>query len=77
MGNGVKKPNIKEIEHRKLGRKSVVAKKNIKKGEKFNLKNITLKRPGTGISPMSFYKLIGKKSKVNYKPDQLIKQTNL
>ena len=77
MGNGVKKPNMKEIEHRKLGRKSVVAKKNIKIGEKFSLKNITVKRPGTGISPMSFYKLIGKKSKVNYKPDQLIKKTNL
>ncbi len=77
MGDGVKKPNKMEIEHRKLGRKSVVAKKNIKIGEKFNLKNITLKRPGTGISPMDFYKLIGKKSKENYKQDQLIKKKNL
>ena len=72
MGNGIKRPNLKEIEHRKLGRKSIVAKKDIKIGEKFDLSNITLKRPGTGISPMKFYKLIGKKSKSNYKKDQLI-----
>ena len=72
MGNGIKRPNLKEIEHRKLGRKSIVAKKDIKIGEKFDLSNITLKRPGTGISPIKFYKLIGKKSKSNNKKDQLI-----
>ena len=76
MGNGIKKPNIKEIEHRKLGRKSIVAKKTIKIGDRFNLENITLKRPGTGVSPMNFFKFIGKKSKNNYKPDQLIKKIN-
>ena len=74
MGDGIKKPNRKELEHRNLGRKSIIAKKIIKKGDKFSKHNITLKRPGTGISPMEFFKLIGKKSNNNYKPDNLIKK---
>ena len=47
-------------------RKSIVAKKNILKGEKFSKENLTCKRPGNGISPMLWNKLIGKKSKKNY-----------
>ena len=74
MGDGIKKPNRKELEHRNLGRKSIIAKKIIKKGDKFSKQNLTLKRPGTGISPMEFFKLIGKKSNNNYKPDNLIKK---
>ena len=72
MGNGVKKPNIKEIEHRKLGRKSVVAKKNILKGEKFKISNITTKRPGHGISPFQWNKVLGKNALKNFKKDELI-----
>ena len=53
-------------------RKSIVAKKNIKKGEKFTIENITTKRPAKGVSPMNFYNLIGKKSKKNFFEDDLI-----
>ena len=55
-----------------IARKSIVASKDICKGEIFTLKNITAKRPGTGMSPMFIPKIIGKKSKKNYKEDQLI-----
>ena len=47
-------------------RKSIVAKKNILKDKKFSKENLTCKRPGNGISPMLWNKLIGKKSKKNY-----------
>tara|TARA_B100001057_G_scaffold475175_1_gene541676 strand:- start:916 stop:1902 length:987 start_codon:yes stop_codon:yes gene_type:complete len=53
-------------------RKSIVAKKKIIKGEKFSKKNLTCKRPGNGISPMLWGKLIGKKSKKNYKVNEQI-----
>ena len=73
FGNGIKKPTISERENRLLGRKSIVAYKDIKIGERFSEKNITTKRPGTGISPINFFTFIGKKSKKNYKRDDFIK----
>lgn len=56
-----------------LVRKSLVASKNINKGEIFSYKNITTKRPGKGISPFGIEKILGKKSFKNYKKDQFIK----
>lgn len=58
----------------KLVRKSIVAKKNISKGEIFTENNITTKRPGTGISPIFWHKYINKRSKRNYKADELINE---
>ena len=71
---GVEKKIITPNEKKNIQyvRKSIVAKKNIKKGEKFSLENITTKRPAKGISPMNFYNLIGKKSKKNFFEDDLI-----
>ncbi len=74
MGNGVKSPTKSEIKNIKIVRKSIVAKKNIKKGEKFSNKNLTIKRPGTGISPMKWESFLGKKANKNYKIDELIKR---
>ena len=63
--------NEKKI--RLISRKSIIAKKIIKIGEKFSTKNITFKRPGSGISPLEYKKILGKKSKFNFKINQLIK----
>ena len=41
--------------------------------EKFSEKNTTTKRPGTGISPMKWFQNIGRKSKFNFKPNDIIK----
>ena len=57
---------------KKIARKSIVAKILIKKGEVFNQLNITCKRPEGGISPMKWSKIIGKKSKFNFKEDEFI-----
>lgn len=72
IGSGMKKPSRSEIKNRLIVRKSLVAKKAIKKGEKFNILNLTVKRPGTGISPMKFENFLGKKSPKDYKKDELI-----
>jgi len=73
IGDGVKKLQNCEKENLKIARKSIIANKNISKGEKFTLENLTLKRPATGVSSKFFFKYIGKKSKYNYKFDDLIK----
>jgi N,N'-diacetyllegionaminate synthase len=51
-----------------------VAKKPIKKGERFSENNLTVKRPGTGISPMEWDAYIGKSSDTDYHMDELIHQ---
>lgn len=72
LGNGIKKPSISELKNRSIVRKSIVAARNIKLEEKFSKKNITCKRPGTGISPMEWDNIIGKKAKRDFKEDELI-----
>ncbi len=57
--------------------KSIVAIKNIAKGDIFSSINTSTKRPGTGISSIKFFDILGKKSKNNYKIDDLIKATEL
>jgi N,N'-diacetyllegionaminate synthase len=74
MGDGVKKPSQSEIKNIPIARKSIVANKPIKKGEKFSNSNLTVKRPGTGISPIFWDDILGKVANVNYKEDDLIKK---
>ena len=55
-----------------VARKSIIARKKIEKGEKFTIDNITVKRPGNGISPMNWYDILGKVSETDFRPDDLI-----
>ena len=61
-----------ELENLYAARKSIVAKTNIKKGEVLTDNNLTVKRPGSGISPMQWEIVIGTKAIKNYQPDELI-----
>ena len=72
LGSFLKKPTKAELKNMKLIRKSIVAMKNIKKGEIFSEKNIICKRPEGGISPMLWNNVLGKKSKKNFKIDTFI-----
>jgi len=72
LGDGVKRPTEKEIKNRKTGRKSIVAKEKIEKGEVITAEKITTKRPGTGISPMEWDEVIGKTAKREFMEDELI-----
>ena len=73
LGDGIKKISPSENKNIKIARNSIVAAQNIKKGEKFTSKNLTIKRPGNGISPMKLFKVIGKISKKNFIADEIIK----
>ena len=73
MGDGIIKPTKSEINNIKIGRKSLIALKDIKKGDKFSKINITIKRPGTGISPIKIDQIIGLKSDFNFLKDDIIK----
>ena len=74
IGKKSKKEFLKsEINSRKYARRSIVSKTYIKKGHIFTENNLVTKRPGTGLSPMIWNKLIGKKSKSDINPDKQIK----
>jgi len=73
MGKPIKKIYKSEKANVYIVRKSIVAACNIDKNEKFTINNLTCKRPAVGISPVLFYKLLGKKAKKNFRKDELIK----
>ena len=72
IGNGIKKPSPSEMKNIVIARKSIVASRAIRKGDVFTTDNITAKRPGTGISPMKWHKVVGKKAKKNFSIDEII-----
>tara|TARA_B100000700_G_scaffold314469_1_gene401104 strand:- start:1129 stop:2124 length:996 start_codon:yes stop_codon:yes gene_type:complete len=72
LGSGIKIPSKSEIQNIKIVRKSIVAKTQIKKNEVLNENNLTVKRPGNGISPMKWDEIIGTKATKDYKEDELI-----
>ena len=72
MGDGRKVPSGSEMKNIKVVRKSIVAKTEINKGEIFSADNITVKRPGTGISPMKWDEIIGQRAKRSYYRDEMI-----
>lgn len=61
-----------ELENKYVARKSIVALKNIKKGELLTEDNLTTKRPGTGISPMKWHDIIGTIAVKDFNEDELI-----
>ena len=60
-----------------VARKSIVASRQIKKGEQFSRDNVTCKRPGNGISPMSWYELLGMRAERDFEADELIEAEEL
>ncbi|QOR00884.1 N-acetylneuraminate synthase [Campylobacter sp. 2014D-0216] len=72
FGDGIKKPSKSEDKNKNIARKSLVAKKAIKKGEYFSEENLTTKRPGNGICAMNYDRYLGKIAQRNYSEDELI-----
>ena len=71
-GSGLKEPSLSESKNKVIARKSIVALKSIKKGEKFTEKNLGIKRPGSGINPMKWNDIIGGIATKSYSEDQQI-----
>ncbi|MEW6417022.1 MAG: N-acetylneuraminate synthase family protein [Nitrospirota bacterium] len=73
IGNGNKVPSEREMKSKDWARKSIVAKVDIKKDDLITRDMLTLKRPGTGISPKNILKVIGHRAKRTIKADSLLK----
>ncbi len=72
LGTGIKKPSNSEVKNMYIARKSIVALRTIKIGETFNAENITIKRPGGGISPMRWDEVVGQVAQKDYQSDDFI-----
>ena len=71
-GSGLKEVSKSEEKNKPIARKSILASTDIKKGNIFTPENLTVKRPGTGISPMQWDEVIGKEAKRDFEKDDLI-----
>lgn len=72
LGNGKKIVTASEKGNKIVARKSIVASRDIRRGEKFTEENITCKRPGNGISPMKWYDVLGKYAERDFLQDELL-----
>lgn len=72
LGSKEKKPSPSEVKNMLVARKSLVAARGIQKGERFSEENLSVKRPGTGISPMRYWDFIGAVSSNDCSEDELI-----
>ena len=72
LGDGIKKPSPSEQKNIEMARKSIVAARDIVKGEIFTEDNLTVKRPGSGLSPMLWDMVLGRTARENYKEEDRI-----
>ena len=72
MGDGLKRASESEKKNITSVRKSIVAKTAITAGEIFSNNNLTIKRPGTGLSPMLWDEVMGQAAKQDFAQDELI-----
>jgi len=72
LGSALKAPTVQELDNKVAVRKSVVAAQNIMEGDLFSSENLTTKRPGSGLSPEEYWRLIGTVSKNHYREGDMI-----
>ena len=72
LGHGRKEPSNSEKKNKVVARKSIIANTEIKKGDIFTEINLTIKRPGSGVSPMQWDNIIGQEADKDYLEDDLI-----
>lgn len=72
LGDGVKRPMASEVKNKAVARKSLVATRAIAAGEVFAPGDLAAMRPGTGISPMQYWSLIGTPARRDYAPQEAI-----
>lgn len=72
LGTGIKKPSKSEKKNIAIARKSIVALCAIKEGEEFTEQNICTKRPGSGVDPMLWNFVLGRKAVRDFGEDELI-----
>jgi sialic acid synthase SpsE len=71
-GDGIKRPSASEARNASVARKSIVAKRDIRAGEVFDEANLTAKRPGSGLSPMRWDEVVGRRAHRDFAVDDPI-----
>lgn len=72
LGNGIKQPSPSEARNRPIARKSIVAARPIRAGDVFSEDNLTIKRPGTGLSPMLWPQVLGRTASRDFAEEEMI-----
>ena len=72
LGSGIKEPSPSEKKNMTVARKSIVAKTKIKAGELLTEENLSVKRPGNGVSPMRWFVVLGTAAIKDFQEDELI-----
>jgi N-acetylneuraminate synthase len=72
LGSHLKGPTPPELANRAIARRSLVAARPIRRGEPFTLENVTVKRPGDGISPMRYREWLGRLAERDYAEEELL-----
>ena len=72
LGDGIKCPSPSELKNKPIARKSLVAATAILRGEQFSEANLSVKRPGTGISPMRWDEVLSRIAPRDFTTDELI-----
>lgn len=72
LGNREKTVSPSEAKNRDIARKSIVARRAIARGEVFTEENLTVKRPGGGVSPMRWFEVLGAAAARDFAEDELI-----
>ncbi|MHB1018549.1 MAG: N-acetylneuraminate synthase [Coriobacteriia bacterium] len=72
LGDGIKRLTASEARNRPYSRKSIVAAHAIRAGEMFSERNVTVKRPGTGVSPMRWDEVLGRRAPRDFATDEQI-----
>jgi sialic acid synthase SpsE len=72
LGTGLKIPAASEMKNIDIARKSLVAAVPIRRGEAFDARNLTTKRPGNGISAMRYHEYLDRLAARDYAADELI-----
>jgi N,N'-diacetyllegionaminate synthase len=77
LGNGLKIPSKAEIENTKGMKRSIVALKNIKKGDMIRKEDLGFKRPFNGLSPNMLENVVGKVAMIDIQKDDSIQMNSV
>lgn len=72
LGTAVKSPTVSEVRNKAVARKSLVASQVIRAGESFTADNLTIKRPGSGMSPYEYWEMLERSASRDYQVGDLI-----
>jgi sialic acid synthase SpsE len=72
LGDGRKMPAAEEVANRPVARRSLVATKPVRSGERFSETNLGVKRPGHGIPPVEYWAYLGKKANRDYAANEAL-----